>query len=93
MDWDGCFSNTIYQSEDLPPPSRLEPSVEEVCSFDCTLKNCMPVSRLKNHFTPEKKKMKKLNYNVRMFPNGRSLKFDVEVNGTRLGNADVNVKF
>lgn len=53
----------------------------------------MPVSRLKNHFTPEKKKMKKLNYNVRMFPNGRSLKFDVEVNGTRLGNADVNVKF
>ncbi|KAM6527538.1 hypothetical protein FSOLCH5_003604 [Fusarium solani] len=93
LDWDGCFSNTIYQSEDLPPPSRLEPSVEEVCSFDCTLKNCMPVSRLKNHFTPEKKKMKKLNYNVRMFPNGRSLKFDVEVNGTRLGNADVNVKF
>ncbi|RTE80896.1 hypothetical protein BHE90_004615 [Fusarium euwallaceae] len=93
LDWDGYFSATIYQCDDPSPPSRLEPSVEEVCSFDCTLKNCMPVSRLKNHFTPDNKKMKELNYNIRMFPNGRSLKFDVEVNGTRLGDANVDIKF
>lgn len=91
--WDGRFSDTIYQCDDPSPPSRMEPSVEEVCSFDCTLENCMPVSRLKNHFTPDKKKKKMLNYNLRMLPSGRSLKVDVEVNGTRLGNANVDIKF
>lgn len=61
--------------------------------MDCTLENCMPVSRLKNHFTPKGKKKKVLNYNVRMLPTGRSVNFDVEVNGTRLGKANLNVKF
>lgn len=52
----------------------------------------MPVSRLKNHFTPSKKKKKVLNYNLRMFPTGRSVDFDVEVNGTRLGKTNIDVK-
>ncbi|KAF5654811.1 hsp70 family chaperone [Fusarium sp. NRRL 25303] len=92
-DWDGRFSDTIYQCEETDPPKRLESTVEEVCTMDCTLENCMPVSRLKNHFTPKGKKKKVLNYNVRMLPTGRSVNFDVEVNGTRLGKANLNVKF
>ncbi|KAM0420288.1 hypothetical protein ACHAPT_011949 [Fusarium lateritium] len=92
-DWDGCFSGTIYQCDDASPPTRREASVEEVCKFKCTLESCMPVSSLQNYLTPDMKTMKKLAYNIRMFPNGRSLQFDVEVNGARLGNADVDVKF
>jgi hypothetical protein len=53
----------------------------------------MPVSRLRNHLTPKGEKKKKLNYNIRMLPTGRSVKFDVEVNGTRLGKANLDVKF
>ncbi|KAF5607820.1 hsp70 family chaperone [Fusarium pseudoanthophilum] len=93
INWDGRFSDKIYQCEETDPPERLESTVEEVCTMDCTLENCMPVSRLKNHFTPKGKKKKILNYNVRMLPTGRSVNFDVEVNGTRLGKANLNVKF
>ncbi|KAF4434909.1 actin-like ATPase domain-containing [Fusarium acutatum] len=91
--WDGCFSDTIYQCEETDPPERLDSTVEEVCTMDCTLENCMPVSRLKNHFMPKGKKMKMLNFKVRMLPTGRIVNFDVEVNGTRLGKANLDVEF
>jgi hypothetical protein len=91
--WDGRFSESMYQCEDEVPPERMTSSVEWMCEIECTLENCMPVSRLKNHWTPDNKKMKCLYYNVRMIPSGRSVDFDVEVNKTRLGKKNVDIKF
>ncbi|RMJ17054.1 hypothetical protein CDV36_003242 [Fusarium kuroshium] len=92
-DWDGCSSDKIYRCDDPSPPPRWEASVEHVCTINWTLENCMPVSSLENHLTPDNVYKKKLRFNIRMFPNGESLKFDVGVNGTSLGNADVDLKF
>ena len=82
----------MYQCEDEEPPSRFTTSVEYLCTLDCTLENCMPVSRIRNHTIPKGKKMKRLNYNMRMIPTGSSVTFDVEVNNTRLGMKNLDIK-
>lgn len=91
--WNGHFSETLYQCNDLLPPSRLESNVEKVCTIDCKLEDCMPVSKLQNFTTPAGDTRKRLDYNIRMFLSGRTLRFEVEVNGTRLSYANVDVKF
>lgn len=58
--------------------------MEHLSSIDCTMENCRAVSTLKNHTTPKGEK-KELRLNLSMIPTGSSVKFDVEVNGTRLG--------
>jgi hypothetical protein len=52
----------------------------------------MPVSKIENHTTPEGKKMKRLNYNMRMIPTGSSVTFGVEVNHTRLRMKNLDIK-
>lgn len=56
------------------------------------MKYCMPISRLRNHMTPDGRRMKRLDYNVRMLPSGGSVTFDVEVNGTRLGSKKFDMR-
>jgi len=67
--------------------------VELLCTIDCTLEGCIPVGRLKNHYTAAGKKMKELDYTIRMVPSGRSVDFEVVVNGTPLGRQNLNVRF
>lgn len=52
----------------------------------------MSVSGVRNHLTPSGKRTKRIDYNVRMIPTGSSVKFDVEVNGTRLGMKNFDIK-
>ncbi|KAK0654970.1 hypothetical protein B0T16DRAFT_383955 [Cercophora newfieldiana] len=92
--WDGHWQLELYYCDDASPPDRWTSTnnVELLCTLDCTMDNCMPVSRLRNHFTPSGKKMKLLDFNVRMIPTGGGVVFDVEVNGTRLGMKKLAMK-
>lgn len=87
----GKFSTRLWECEDEEPPSRREPSVKDMCGFNCSLD--ISFADLSDFKSADGSNTRKLDYELEMIPSGATLDCVVYVGGKKMGAQNAVVRF
>ncbi|CAG9936358.1 unnamed protein product [Clonostachys rosea f. rosea IK726] len=91
-DFKDTVTETVQQCEDDVPPTRLGPSIKELCKIHCRLDD-IPFESLDDYKGENNQDLKRYMYDIEMVPSGASNIFAVYHQGTKMGSHDASVEY